>query len=442
MNGDDKDEMVDIQRMLVIEARERLYLQQYNYVRDDARKMLSRLSLPPEGTDDPRLLRGLLEADVDAEKHHLGLMLAGTLEGDKYLQSLKESRPHLRQQPEPLPTTRSTKELVDEYLAYKAREVSDKSLRDYKTSYDVLIELLNDRPLGDLKRHDAVELRDELLDYPVNRKKGKNSQLSLEQIKSQETWQTISSSTANKHYTRWAILAGWAVQWDYIPKNYLEGLAPEPDETSRRAWNNEELNSIFNLISNRKVDPDTLWSFWLPLLGLVTGARLGELCGLLVSDVTQTESGTWYLNFENNEHRHLKNKQSRRMTPLHPGLIPLGFLEFVENQNSGLLFPSLASYSSEALSHEPSKWFGRFKSGLEYGKDVNFHSFRHLMRNMLSDVEAQDSHIKGILGHEQGDVTFGGYGDRLKPDLLAKHIEALPVAQYLKQQPHYTETLK
>ncbi len=438
-----KDEMVYAQEMLVSDARERLYLQQYDHARKAASETLRSLKLPTDGADDPYLLRGLLTASVEAEKHHLALLLSGTIEGDS-LQPTQHGRADGQgmthdDQSEPSHTTRGNKELVAEFLKETANDVTPKSLREYETSFKVLIELLGSQLLGDLRRKDAIELRDELLDYPLNRMKGKNAALTLEQIKSADTWQTISSTTANKHFTRWSTLASWACQWDYLHKNYLESLAPEPEESRKRTWTKEELQSIFTRTSSERVKANTAWQYWLPLLGLVTGARIDELCGLQTSDIMQTESGVWFFNFENNEFRRLKNKQSRRQTPMHTGLLTLGFLEYVQSQKPGLIFPSLQAYSSESLGHEPSKWFGRLKSDLGYGKDVNFHTFRHLMRNMLSDVEAEDSHIKSIVGHEQGDVTFGTYGDRLKPDLTKKHIEALPVTQYLQMQPHYRQ---
>lgn len=441
LNEDSKDEMVYAQEMLVSDARENLYLQRYDKIKPETILTLQKAGISASYADDPHLLRAMLEAAVEAEKQHLNFLLAGTLRGDSSFHSPHKPLGDVTPETKPKSSSRPTKELIEEYLAYKKKEVTAKSLREYTVSYEVLLELLGDRPLGDLRRKDAVELRDELLDYPVNRSKGKNANLTLEEIKRQDEWRTISSTTAHKHFIRWAVLAAWATKWDYLPKNYLEGLAPEAEETSRRAWSKAELQRIFSVTSNEKLQQETLWRFWLPLLGLVTGARIDEICGLQVSDISQTEKGGWYLNFENNQYRRLKNKQSRRQTPLHSGLIKVGFIEYVQAQKPGLIFPSLMAYSSESLSHEPSKWFGRLKSGLGFDKEVNFHSFRHLMRNMLSDVEAQDSHIKAIVGHEQGDVTFGTYGDKLKPDLLRKHIEALPISEYLERLPHYSQLL-
>lgn len=438
-----KDDMVCTQQMLLSDARERLYLQKFDYVKDDTAEALRKAGLPEELANDRRLLRDMLGAHVELEQRHLGQLLAGTIEGDSCNpQPLPPARLAPNTPEEPLQAPRPTEELIAEFLKEKSTDIRGRSLHDYHTSYNVLLELLDGKPLAELKRQGAIDLKFELLDYPVNRSKGQNAGLTLAQIKELDGWRTISNTTANKHYTRWSTLASWCSEWDYVSKNYLAGLAPEADEETRRAWSHDELEAIFSALQGRTFKQEALWQYWLPILGLTRGARIEELSGLKVSDVTNAEAQCWYLNVDHNEYRLLKNKRSRRRIPLHPWLVENGFLEFARDQGTELLFPDLKRYSSSKLGHEPSKWFGRFKTELGYGKEVAFHSFRHTMRNMLTDIRAQDSHIKAMLGHDQGDVTFKKYGDAFKPDTLKPHIDQLPVSQYLSLIPHYNNLLK
>jgi integrase len=83
---------------------------------------------------------------------------------------------------------------------------------------------------------------------------------------------------------------------------------------------------------------------WLPLLGLFTGARLGELCHPLVSDV-QCAEGIDYINLtDEGDEQAIKTVGSRRRVPIHPELVRLGFLDYVKGRKAAKderLFPLL-----------------------------------------------------------------------------------------------------
>jgi integrase len=90
-------------------------------------------------------------------------------------------------------------------------------------------------------------------------------------------------------------------------------------------------------------------AFWLPLLGLFTGARLGELAPLTAADVT-TDQATGIpiitITEDRENGRRLKTAASARVVPVHPELVRLGLLRFVEEAKRGIgsearLFPAL-----------------------------------------------------------------------------------------------------
>jgi integrase len=73
-------------------------------------------------------------------------------------------------------------------------------------------------------------------------------------------------------------------------------------------------------------------AFSLPLLGLWTGCRLEELGQALVVDV-QAADGVHYLNISDlGEGKSVKTAGSRRPVPMHPELIRLGFLRYIEER--------------------------------------------------------------------------------------------------------------
>jgi hypothetical protein len=120
----------------------------------------------------------------------------------------------------------------------------------------------------------------------------------------------------------------------------------------------------------------------LPILALFTGARPNEMAQMVVADLKQSEKGTWYLDIEattdededgKGAAKTLKTAASRRKIPLHPEVIKIGFVQFVEQRKktgSGQrLFPDLkpdgygnhAAYSLKRFFARPicrrqSKW--------------------------------------------------------------------------------------
>ncbi len=116
-------------------------------------------------------------------------------------------------------------------------------------------------------------------------------------------------------------------------------------------------------------------AYWVPLLALYSGARIGELAGLLVADV---ESG------DSSPARFLigkaKTRAGRREIMLHPELLRLGFLDYVaamKEQGRTRLFPATGILPDGTTGKYLSDWFGTYRvaQGAEKpGQD--FHSVR------------------------------------------------------------------
>ena len=109
----------------------------------------------------------------------------------------------------------------------------------------------------------------------------------------------------------------------------------------------------------------------------------------------------------------LKNKSSKRVIPVHPELIRIGFVEYADSlrkTKNPLLFPGLAPVGAKH-SHYPSIWFGKLKRELGMPSRTKvFHSFRHVMADKMRKVRAEDYLLKRMLGHEVGSVTHDTYG--------------------------------
>lgn len=133
--------------------------------------------------------------------------------------------------------------------------------------------------------------------------------------------------------------------------------------------------------------------FWVPLLALFHGLRLGEACQLHVADVREMEGVHVLLltddmpsDMDEADRKRIKTEAGIRYVPLHPEIVKIGFLSFVaeaRKANRTRLFPEQAKDSHGYFSPF-SKWFGRFldKAGVKTRK-ITFHSFRHSYRDAL-----------------------------------------------------------
>ena len=94
------------------------------------------------------------------------------------------------------------------------------------------------------------------------------------------------------------------------------------------------------------------WRFWLPLMCLFLGMRPNEAAQMHVNDLKCSTKGTWFLDIiatadEDDESKPvgsvktLKTATSRRKIPLHPELIKIGFLQFVEQRKKAGAGPRL-----------------------------------------------------------------------------------------------------
>jgi integrase len=95
--------------------------------------------------------------------------------------------------------------------------------------------------------------------------------------------------------------------------------------------------------------------FWLPILGLFTGARQAEIAGLRASNVREQDSVPLiFIVADRAAGERLKARASERVVPVHPELVRLGFLDYVaERARDGTdawLFPMGAPDKRRALS--------------------------------------------------------------------------------------------
>lgn len=183
------------------------------------------------------------------------------------------------------------------------------------------------------------------------------------------------------------------------------GLRPPKD---RRAYTVAELNTILGsdlyIAGYRPGGQVTDASYWLPLLGPFTGARIEELCQLRVEDV-QRINGSWCIRICNlGEGQKVKTLSSFRRVPLHEVVIRSGFLAYAARMATAgheRVFPTLSNDNATGTYSNPAgKWYARFLDSIGLTDHrLDYHSYRYTLRQQMSLCGVQNETRDALTGH-------------------------------------------
>jgi integrase len=190
-------------------------------------------------------------------------------------------------------------------------------------------------------------------------------------------------------------------------------------QAQRFPFDTDELESLITHLST--------WSdgsrgrFWLPLVALFSGMRLGEIIWLRHCDVRQVDGVTCFV-LERTEDRSLKTKGSARVVPLHPSLVQFGLLDTVERDGDqqGRIFADLPGNDQRHAVDLFQKRFSYFlKTLVKVRKGVSFHSFRHNFRDAIRHAGIPIDVTKALGGWGRGSGIEDRYGQGARASVLA-----------------------
>lgn len=340
----------------------------------------------------------------------------------------------------PLPQIQIPK-LSEAFSEYKAEALRANRWR-IQTEYEnsicnrVMIELIGDIQVDKLTLDLCRQYRDSLLKYPLQR--SKTGCLAATPISvllnGEQDYKTLSLTTVNNHLRKSSSFLNWIRDQGYSLPNPLSRMKVKQTRTRkacRLPFSDSDLRAIFSapLFTAHRYSQD--YQFWLPLLGLYTGARLEELCQLHIKDLRLSEPIPHICIDDRFSGQKLKSESSRRQIPIHQQLLDLGFAEFVtQKTGQSRLFEYLVPQRNN-YGHQPSKWFGRYRHriGIADNRKV-FHSFRHTLAERLRQKRVHDYEIKAILGHSTGSITHDIYGsDQTALDAVQVALHSLDYSE-------------
>lgn len=255
--------------------------------------------------------------------------------------------------------------------------------------------------------------------------------------------------------SRLRTLLQWATDNGYAETNVAAGVTIKNTDAARNQRKPFDLPALKAIFGSpvyaegaRPTQGRGEAAYWLPLLGLFTGARLEELGQLRPSDVRREtypgadgedrEAWVIYIKEDAEDDLTLKNADSERRVPVHPELESLGFVAYVlaaQKAKQARLFPLLKPDVYNTLTAKWGEWWSIYRRTVCGVADrrMVFHSFRHTFKDYARHAGIAEGIQRQIMGHSPGDVA-GHYGSgytlhQLVEGMRAYKVPGLPLPE-------------
>jgi integrase len=257
----------------------------------------------------------------------------------------------------------------------------------------------------------------------------------------------IQPKTINRYLSAIGSFSGWLLSNDFLETDVMAGMYLDYDRETHPVlpYTAEQLGRIFRSPLFHRCGGDKReaqtgkveirdWRYWIPYIGLYTGARLGEIAQLLTADVRQLH-GVWifHVTREGSKTKSTKTRGSERVVPMHSKLIEMGFLDYharMKAQGHKNLFPEIKPDARGFRSGTPSSFLNDYfrDIGVKLDKSVNFHSFRHGIADAFRAAGYLDEQFNMLLGHTKA-TTTGRYGI-LPQGILSERVKMIEAVAF------------
>lgn len=317
---------------------------------------------------------------------------------------------------------------IKEYISDKKSGWTAKTLLEYNSYFRLALDITGNIPVADINRDTVRHLRDTLTRLPGNVYK-KYPGMNLSQVLEMKDISPMCTSTVNKLLTLFGSITLHCVKEGYRKDNPVEGLKikqKKRTDEERKAYSPDDLKKIIVSLPPPEKRPER---YWIPLIGMYSGMRLGEICGLHVEDIRLVD-GIWCFDVNEDQDKRLKNLSSKRVIPIHPRLVELGFLAFVDKLRKcnceKRLWPNLNRRESDGYCSSIGHWYQRFnRKHVTADPLKTFHSLRHTFADTLKQMGTQETIICELMGHTNDSITTGRYGKRYRPKILLEAVRRL-----------------
>lgn len=318
-----------------------------------------------------------------------------------------------------------------------------KGALDVKNTLELLCEYYGkDTDIRKLTKREMRNFRDNvLMKLPARRNvlpqfKG----MTLQQCLACKDAKTLSLQTVNHRLADLSGFFTWCVEGEYIAANPVSGLQLEINgkvSNERLPYSSEELQKIFTLLREDKLNAWAPFKLWIPLIMLYCGCRQNEVCQLFTDNVLLINGIPCFEFIESEETgARVKNESSIRATPIHPFLLQLGFLEYAAKRKfdrrnkkgtAVQLWPQMDYNPKDGYARRFRVFFEDFnRKYITKEPKKSCYSLRHNFIDNLKQQGIQETIVSEICGHVTGSkITYRRYGSDLNTELKRNTMKKL-----------------
>jgi integrase len=308
------------------------------------------------------------------------------------------------------PETHTLAQVIQRYIAENQNGWAERTKEKYAANLKICSEIIG--PETDIKIITKSHIRNlkDVNKIPSNWTKrfpGKTAREVAALSKDQQA-PLLSEASINAYLVSLSSLFTWASNQGFAEGNPVSRMFvkdPVRDKDKRYPFSADQLGVLFSAPVFTGMKSEHYWKdpgtvlvkdahYWVPLIGLYSGMRRGEIMSL-TRDTVHPSNGIHIFDI-----LEAKSEAGVRQVPIHPVLIELGLLEYVKTIDPGAaLFPDI---TGDAFG----KRFSRLlqSRGIK-NKKLTFHSLRHTMVDALRAANVQEPLQKAIIGHSDGTVT-------------------------------------
>lgn len=343
--------------------------------------------------------------------------------------------------------------------------------RKHEIVLPIFLDIIGDKPVDQIKQ---TEIRGFFATInalpPFATREADRLGVTLRELAEQDHEEIISQKSFLDTYKACVRVFLKESQREYHDAGFPQGLHANYDydgdsqpRKKQRAFTPTELKRLFEgreLLSFAR-SPQLVHQFWLPVIGLFTGARVNEICQINPTTDFRTDqaSGIPYLLISEDTaagegiEKSVKTKEPRKV-PLHPALVELGLPDYINSLKSrGVrqLFPAWSARGGRAAPNAIA-WFSGFMKEIGlYGVPnekgqilLGMHAFRHTMLT-YGELMTPPLDLACISGHasgrkeERAASARDGYIDSTMIHSLTRKLELLSLLDYRMKLPRPTK---
>jgi integrase len=252
--------------------------------------------------------------------------------------------------------------VIKEYQTYYRNSkpnIKIGTLKDMEAECEMLIDISGDINFVDINTVKIISsVLGILSNYPRDKKQifGNTSIHSI--LKSKKPYVAMSLKTPNEPLKRLRDIIDFAIRAEYVATANKIGrkelFKVDKKEKPRKTYTKQDIEKLVDALCTKTLyayNPPKNDRFWVILIALFHGFRLGNIVNLTLKHLVVDEEGWMCFDLRMFEEDLLKTKNASMLVPIHEGLMLIGFELWLKSNTTNKIF------SDDARSF--SKWYNR-----------------------------------------------------------------------------------